>query len=159
MFFSDAPSSSMSMASGRAGLVSGSVSISPGLSLRTSSALGPASPGPANPSSSFSFASASSNNFWYRSKHCVAVRPTIGAIVRHCVGINFARCNSFSSSVYVTRCQRCKLAIIKDTYLRPLCLLDRRVQPFIPPCFALLRRLSNQKRRNTGPECWSQRCS
>ena len=73
------------------------------LNLLTSSALGAAaSPpsGPPRPSSSFSLASASSSNFWYLSKHCVAVLPTIGAIVLHCVGINLARCNSFSSSSF-----------------------------------------------------------
>lgn len=73
------------------------------LSFLTSSALGAAvSPpsGPPSPSSSFSLASASSSSFWYLSRHCVAVRPTIGAIVRHCVGINFARCRSFSSSSF-----------------------------------------------------------
>jgi len=70
------------------------------LSRLTSSALGAfaSAPGPPSPSSSFSRASASSSSFWYLSRHCVAVRPTIGAIVRHCVGINFARCSSFSSS-------------------------------------------------------------
>lgn len=34
----------------------------------------------------------------YLSKHCAAVRPMIGAIVRHCVGISLAKCSSFSSS-------------------------------------------------------------
>ena len=29
------------------------------------------------------------------------MRPTMGAIVRHCVGINFARWSSFSSSSLV----------------------------------------------------------
>lgn len=32
------------------------------------------------------------------SRHCAGVRPTMGAIVRHCVGISLARCSSFSSS-------------------------------------------------------------
>jgi len=31
-------------------------------------------------------------------KTWAAVRPTIGAMVRHCVGIIFAKCSSFSSS-------------------------------------------------------------
>lgn len=66
----------------------------------TSSALGAtvSAPGPPKPSSSLSRASASSSNFWYRSRHWVAVRPTMGAMVRHWVGINLARCSSFSSS-------------------------------------------------------------
>lgn len=34
----------------------------------------------------------------YRSKHCAAVRPIIGAIVLHWVGISLAKCSSFSSS-------------------------------------------------------------
>lgn len=32
------------------------------------------------------------------SRHCAGVRPTMGAMVRHCVGMSFARCSSFSSS-------------------------------------------------------------
>jgi hypothetical protein len=128
----------MSIASGRAGLVSGSGSISPGRSRLISSAEGPASPpvsriherfsvcmewslpGPARPNSSFSFASASSNSFWYLSRHCVAVLPTIGAMVLHCVGINLARCSSFSSSAYkVMNQQTCR--IIKGMMLKSPC--------------------------------------
>lgn len=32
------------------------------------------------------------------SRHCAGVRPTMGAMVRHCVGMSLARCSSFSSS-------------------------------------------------------------
>mmetsp|Transcript_6460 Transcript_6460/g.17869 ORF Transcript_6460/g.17869 Transcript_6460/m.17869 type:complete len:206 (-) Transcript_6460:2389-3006(-) len=78
-------SSSISTASGLAGLLSGWGSISPGRNLLASF-------------TSSSIPDAISNNRSYRSKHCVAVRPTMGAIVRHCVGISLARCNSFSSS-------------------------------------------------------------
>merc|ERR1719225_2225555 len=39
-----------------------------------------------------------SNKCSYLSKHCAAVRPTMGAMVRHWVGISLAKCNSFSSS-------------------------------------------------------------
>ena len=73
------------------------------LNLLTSSALGAdVSPpvGPPRPSSSFSLASASSSSFWYLSRHWVAVLPTMGAIVLHCVGISFARCSSLSSSSF-----------------------------------------------------------
>jgi hypothetical protein len=102
---------------GLAGFVSGSGSVSPGLNFLMSSADGAeaSSPSPATPSSWLSRASASSSNLpqnqhhhgrvpairthaLYRSKHWVAVLPTIGAIVLHCVGINFARCSNFSSS-------------------------------------------------------------
>lgn len=32
------------------------------------------------------------------SRHCAGVRPTMGAMVRHCVGMSLAKCRSFSSS-------------------------------------------------------------
>ena len=38
------------------------------------------------------------SSFSYRSKHCAGVRPTMGAMVRHWVGMSLARCSSFSSS-------------------------------------------------------------
>jgi hypothetical protein len=41
---------------------------------------------------------ASSSSFSYRSRHWAAVRPTMGAIVRHWVGMILARWRSFSSS-------------------------------------------------------------
>lgn len=112
------PSSSMSLGSGLAGFVSGFGSISPGLSLRGSSAA-------SSPSSFFwawsleqvdkninqlvstdtLFASdechkypIAYSKYSYLSRHWAAVLPMIGAIVRHCVGINLARCSSFSSS-------------------------------------------------------------
>mmetsp|Transcript_7123 Transcript_7123/g.12266 ORF Transcript_7123/g.12266 Transcript_7123/m.12266 type:complete len:232 (+) Transcript_7123:2304-2999(+) len=81
-------SSSMSMASGLAGLDSGLGSISPGRSRRGSSAASYLS----------SLLTAMSNSFSYRSKHWIGVRPTMGAMVRHCVGMSLARCSSFSSS-------------------------------------------------------------
>mmetsp|Transcript_47895 Transcript_47895/g.97894 ORF Transcript_47895/g.97894 Transcript_47895/m.97894 type:complete len:225 (-) Transcript_47895:190-864(-) len=85
-------SSSMSTGSGLAGLHSGLGSISPGLRRRGSSPSSGACP---------SLRIASSNSFSYRSRHCAAVRPTMGAMVRHCVGMIFARCSSFSSSTLV----------------------------------------------------------
>ena len=75
--------------SGRAGRVSGSGSISPGLKRRTSSSC--FSPPPNS-------LSASSNSRSYRSKHWAAVLPTRGAMVRHWHGYNFAKCSNFSSS-------------------------------------------------------------
>ena len=78
--------------SGRAGLVSGSGSISPGRNRLTSSSF--FSPPPNS-------LSASSNSRSYRSKHCAAVLPTNGAIVRHWQGYNLAKCNNFSSSSLV----------------------------------------------------------
>ena len=45
-----------------------------------------------------SLLTAMSSSFSYRSKHCAGVRPTMGAIVRHWVGMSLAKCSSFSSS-------------------------------------------------------------
>mmetsp|Transcript_8259 Transcript_8259/g.30467 ORF Transcript_8259/g.30467 Transcript_8259/m.30467 type:complete len:215 (+) Transcript_8259:1905-2549(+) len=84
-------SSSISTGSGRAGLLSGFGSISPGRNLLGSSA----------GSYDSSLSQAASSSFSYLSKHWAGVRPTIGAIVRHCVGISLAKCNSFSSSSLV----------------------------------------------------------
>mmetsp|Transcript_14021 Transcript_14021/g.37875 ORF Transcript_14021/g.37875 Transcript_14021/m.37875 type:complete len:206 (+) Transcript_14021:2102-2719(+) len=81
-------SSSMSTASGRAGLDSGLGSISPGRRRLGSSAGSYLS----------SLLTAISSNLSYRSRHCAGVRPTMGAMVRHCVGMSLAKCNSFSSS-------------------------------------------------------------
>ena len=93
-------SSSISIGSGRAGFVSGWGSISPGRSLRADAAsIPPSSPSPPTPALPPPAAmAASSNNRSYRSWHWPAVRPTNGPIVRHCAGINFAKCNNFSSS-------------------------------------------------------------
>lgn len=38
------------------------------------------------------------SRYSYRSRHCAAVLPIIGAIVLHWVGISLAKCKSFSSS-------------------------------------------------------------
>lgn len=46
----------------------------------------------------FCLLKATYKRYSYLSKHCAAVLPMIGAIVRHCVGINLAMCNNFSSS-------------------------------------------------------------
>ena len=36
-------------------------------------------------------------------------------------------------------------------FARPLDFLDRRIQPFVPPRFALLGRLAHEQRRDTRP--------
>jgi len=76
-------SSSISMGSNLAGLVSGFGSIYPGLSLFKSSVSWP------------DFPWAWSSNFSYLSKHWVGVLPTNGAIVLHCEGNILVKCSNF----------------------------------------------------------------
>lgn len=78
----------------------------------------------------------------YLSRHCDAVRPIRGAIVRHCVGISFAKWSNFSSSSLLhsvcqqqSRIHECVTIIMypvvhfkwQHSYL-----FNARIQPLIP---------------------------
>ena len=111
---------------------------------------------------------ASSSSFSYRSKHCAAVRPTMGAIVRHCHPL---RCHDAvaSPTLIIQRVGRlwpvkrknlswhnfCQMQQLFVFVSGPFCFLDAWIKPFIPPCFALLSRLARKQTGNTRPLIFS----